>query len=189
MSHLMIDLETLGTAVNAPIISIGAVFFDPNTGKLGEEFNQSVDLASALKFGKASGDTIKWWMGQDDNARKSVTRGILTIEEVLSGFVTFVHKKDVNFLRVWGNGATFDISILEVAFTRVLGKPAPWKFWNVRDCRTIRELGDGIVEYEFVREGTHHDALDDAKFQAKWVSAYWQGIRKPKSESEIDDLL
>ena len=29
MRHCMIDLETLGTAANAPVIAIGAVFFDP----------------------------------------------------------------------------------------------------------------------------------------------------------------
>ncbi len=32
MNHLMVDLETMGNGPYAPVISIGAVFFDPNTG-------------------------------------------------------------------------------------------------------------------------------------------------------------
>ncbi|EKP6427779.1 3'-5' exoribonuclease, partial [Escherichia coli] len=33
--HLMIDIETMGTNTNAPIVVIGAVFFDPQTGEIG----------------------------------------------------------------------------------------------------------------------------------------------------------
>lgn len=188
MSHMMIDLETLGVAINSPIISIGAVYFDPDTGILGNTFHEAIDLNSSLKFGKPNGDTIKWWMQQSDDARKSVTRGTRSIEDVLGDFIQFAKRKDVNFLRVWGNGATFDISILEVAIIRALNVPAPWKFWNIRDCRTIMELGNGVVDYEITREGLHHNALDDAKHQAKWVSAYWQGLRSKKHDL-VDDLL
>ncbi|EJO3281021.1 3'-5' exoribonuclease, partial [Escherichia coli] len=35
--HLMIDLETMGKNPDAPIISIGAIFFDPQTGEMGPE--------------------------------------------------------------------------------------------------------------------------------------------------------
>lgn len=34
MNNLMIDLETMGKKPNAPVVSIGAVFFDPQSGKL-----------------------------------------------------------------------------------------------------------------------------------------------------------
>jgi exodeoxyribonuclease VIII len=36
MTHVMVDLETMGNNPEAPIIAIGAVFFDPGTGKTGE---------------------------------------------------------------------------------------------------------------------------------------------------------
>ncbi|HEB1526401.1 TPA: 3'-5' exoribonuclease, partial [Escherichia albertii] len=42
--HLMIDLETMGKNPDAPIISIGAIFFDPQTGDMGPEFSKTVDL-------------------------------------------------------------------------------------------------------------------------------------------------
>ncbi len=39
--HLMIDLETMGKDPDAPIISIGAIFFDPQTGDMGPEFSKT----------------------------------------------------------------------------------------------------------------------------------------------------
>ncbi|EID5851670.1 3'-5' exoribonuclease, partial [Escherichia coli] len=40
--HLMIDLETMGKNPDAPIISIGAIFFDPQTGEMGPEFSKTI---------------------------------------------------------------------------------------------------------------------------------------------------
>ncbi|HAI9143307.1 TPA: exonuclease, partial [Escherichia coli] len=45
--HLMIDLETMGKNPDAPIISIGAIFFDPQTGEMGPEFSKTIDLETA----------------------------------------------------------------------------------------------------------------------------------------------
>jgi len=83
---------------------------------------------------------------------------------------------------VWGNGATFDISILEAAY-RQRGIPIPWAFWNIRDVRTIAALAWPHVKKdhtEFV--GVPHRALDDAKHQARYVSAMWQHLRNADKE-------
>ncbi|HFP4654429.1 TPA: RecE family exodeoxyribonuclease, partial [Escherichia coli] len=56
--HLMIDLETMGKNPDAPIISIGAIFFDPQTGDMGPEFSKTIDLETA--GGVIDRDTIKW---------------------------------------------------------------------------------------------------------------------------------
>ncbi|MCX0887159.1 3'-5' exoribonuclease, partial [Escherichia coli] len=45
--HLMLDLETMGKNPDAPIISIGAIFFDPQTGDMGPEFSKTIDLETA----------------------------------------------------------------------------------------------------------------------------------------------
>lgn len=49
--------------------------------------------------------------------------------------------------------------------------------WNDRDVRTIVEMGRVILNIDpkktMTREGVHHSALDDAKFQAKYVSEIW----------------
>lgn len=192
MNHLMIDLETLGTNVNAPVVAIGAVYFDPDTGTLGEEFDAAIDVADAMRYGRASGDTIKWWLGQSDAARQKVVRGRHPSQLVFEKFYDFClkHGSDV---KPWGNGASFDISILEYAFGRILDKQAPWKFWNVMDCRTVKRLAEGIVEFTGTLEGTAHDAIDDARHQARWVSVYWQGLRGvrkvPASSNDFGDLL
>ncbi|OQM74915.1 hypothetical protein BFN67_04685 [Pseudaminobacter manganicus] len=188
----MIDLETLGTAVNCPVVAVGAVYFDPNTGTLGDTFDAAIDIESAMQFGKASGSTIKWWLGQSDAARQKVVRGRQPSDVVFGAFYDFCLKHGDN-VKPWGNGSSFDISILEYAFGRILGKPAPWKFWNVRDCRTIKDLADGIVTFEGKLEGTAHTALDDAKHQANYVSVYWQGLRgvtrTPAPATDTGDLL
>ncbi|EHW2538892.1 3'-5' exoribonuclease, partial [Escherichia coli] len=44
--HLMIDLETMGKNPGAPIASIGAVFFDPQTGEQGPEFSKIIDMGT-----------------------------------------------------------------------------------------------------------------------------------------------
>ncbi|EEW6522129.1 exonuclease, partial [Escherichia coli] len=55
--HLMIDLKTMGKNPDAPIISIGAIFFDPQTGDMGPEFSKTIDLETA--GGVIDRDTIK----------------------------------------------------------------------------------------------------------------------------------
>lgn len=49
--HVMVDLETMGKNSNAPVVSIGAVIFDPATGFLGETFYKVVSLESAVSWG------------------------------------------------------------------------------------------------------------------------------------------
>ncbi|MDU7382496.1 MAG: 3'-5' exonuclease, partial [Enterobacteriaceae bacterium] len=76
MTHLMVDLETMGSNPEAPIIAIGAVFFDPGTGKTGPELYQIVSLESAMEFGaKPDAATIIWWMKQSAEARAAITGG------------------------------------------------------------------------------------------------------------------
>ncbi|EHW5201166.1 3'-5' exoribonuclease, partial [Escherichia coli] len=60
--HLMIDLKTMGKNPDAPIISIGAIFFDPQTGDMGPEFSKTIDLETA--GGVIDRDTIKRWLKQ-----------------------------------------------------------------------------------------------------------------------------
>ncbi|EPZ2557579.1 3'-5' exoribonuclease domain-containing protein, partial [Escherichia coli] len=68
--HLMIDLETMGKNPDAPIISIGAIFFDPQTGDMGPEFSKTIDLETA--GGVIDRDTIKWWLKQSREAQSAI---------------------------------------------------------------------------------------------------------------------
>lgn len=189
-THCMIDLETMGTAPNAPVVAIGAIYFDPDTGALGETFDAAIDLEDAVRYGRVSGSTLKWWLGQGDAARQKVVRGRHPAQLVFEKFHEFCRKHGDD-IRPWGNGSSFDITILEYAFGRILDRPAPWKFWNVRDCRTIKELAAGLTTYTGTLDGTAHTALDDATHQARWVSFYWQALRRREvaPQPKFEDLL
>lgn len=177
MRHLMIDLETLGVSANAPIIAIGACFFDPNTGRYGECFDETIDFESALRYGVFDASTIRWWMQQSDEAREKAISGKSSLDVALRNFVDFCTQEPVE-IYPWGNGAIFDVGILENAL-RLIGYKEPWSFRNVRDSRTIEhiceEMGLGPIQVD--RVGTHHSALDDAIYQAAVVSKCWQAIR------------
>lgn len=195
MKDLMIDLETLGTRVNSPIVAVGACFFDIKTGEIGRTFDAAIDLTEALRYGRADGDTIKWWLTQNDAARQKVARGRSNPLKVYPAFVEFVTAGGSD-VRPWGNGASFDISMIEYTIARVTEKTAPWDFWNIRDCRTIKHLAtDMKLSAPPEREGVHHSALDDAIHQAKWVSHYWgqingrQTLASAPATNDTEDLL
>lgn len=158
--NLMIDLETLGTNPDAPVISIGAVFFDKK--ELKEEFYATIDVKEQIALGrKVTGDTLQWWMSQDDAAKNVFKEDARDVTTVLIEFIAFCK---THVPRAWGNGSTFDISIMEDIF-RQYDLTIPWQYFNVRDFRTFKQLFRKKLE----RAGTHHNALDDAKYQANYI--------------------
>lgn len=93
MNHLMIDLETMGSGPYAPIISIGAVFFEPNGGPIGDDFLVNVSLESSMRFrARPDASTILWWMEQDEAARKALTHDTQELSTALSWLSDFIAK-------------------------------------------------------------------------------------------------
>lgn len=181
MNHLMIDLETMGNKPAAPIIAIGAVLFEPSIGELGPEYYAVVDLESSMvRDAAADPSTILWWMKQSAEARAEITSDKrVNITNALGGLRRLIEENCVpDYLQVWGNGPTFDNVITRASFERH-GLFCPWQFWNDRDVRTIVELGRAVgynPRYEIPFEGDMHNALADARHQAKYVSAIWQRL-------------
>lgn len=182
MNNLMIDLETMGNKSNAPIVAIGAVFFEPATGKLGQQFYTAVNLSSELEAGAVpSGDTINWWLTQSAEARAAITsdQAIPTGEALfnLSDFVTLSCEQP-KYLKVWGNGAAFDNVILRGAYER-WGMLPFWNWFNDLDVRTMVMLGRQIgfdPKRDLPFDGDRHNALADAIHQAQYVSAIYQRL-------------
>lgn len=175
MTDLMIDLETMGTDPNCPIVSIGAVFFDVNTKQKGATFHMALDINEQIKRGRlVTGDTIKWWMQQSDAAKKIFSEHAKLASIVLPTFVKWYATNGLvvpqlpvkNRAFVWGNGATFDLSILEDAF-RMYGIECPWGYNKAMDLRTFKRFK--APEKKVVVPGTAHNALDDAIGQADFV--------------------
>jgi DNA polymerase III epsilon subunit-like protein len=158
--HLMVDLETLATTPNAAILTIGAVTFDPNSTKIYNEFYRRVELESLDALDTYIDDaTLEWWSKQDEAAQDEAfdPEGREPIQNVLGDFYKFC----IGSERFWSHGAAFDIVILEYYF-RKINKPFPWNFWDVRDTRTIFDLG---MDPE-MPQANKHNALEDARRQA-----------------------
>ena len=156
----MVDLETLATTPNAAILTIGAVTFDPNSTKIYDEFYRRVELESLESLDTYIDDgTLEWWSKQDQAAQDEAfdPEGREPIQNVLGDFYKFC----MGSTRFWSHGAAFDIVILEYYF-RKINKPFPWNFWDVRDTRTIFDLG---MDPE-MPQANKHNALEDARRQA-----------------------
>ncbi|MHA1013570.1 3'-5' exonuclease [Enterobacter asburiae] len=182
-THLMIDIEAFGKKADSPVVSIGAVFFDPSTGNTGSEFYKVISLESAMASGGVpDASTIIFWLKASPEARSElVMDDAIPLDDALLQLNEFIGENAVNgpdSVQVWGNGATYDNVLLEASYDRT-GIPCPWKFWNNRDVRTIVELGKAVgckPRYEIPFEGEPHKAISDALHQVKYVSAIWQRL-------------
>ncbi|EGF1581906.1 exonuclease [Escherichia coli] len=176
-NHLSVDLETMGTNPDAPINSIGCKFFDPATGEMGPEFSKAIDLETS--GGIIDRKTIKWWAKRSREAQSAIFTDEIPLDDALLQLREFINENSgESFVQIWGNGANFDNVILRRSYERQ-GIPCPWRYYNDRDMRTIVELGNSIgfdVRMAIPFEGVPHNALDDARHQAKQVSAIWQKL-------------
>lgn len=188
MHDLSIDCETLSLRFDAPIIAVAAVAFDIYTGKLGKTFYQPINIDSAIKSGRVSGDTLSWWMTQSTAAKSDNFGKVerLDLASTLANLTSFVREMPPN-TRVWANGPAQDIVWLEHAYVRgCVGLAPGWYFRNVRDVRTIIDAADCEVELNAIpNQGEKHNALADAKWQALAVSMAWQKIRGKKSTATV----
>lgn len=165
MVEVMLDLETMGNGPQAAIIAIGAVEFDLAKQAIGEEFYTVVDLASSVQAGGImDASTVLWWMRQSDEARAALAVDGKHIADALLRFSHWMSSRGPKEdLKVWGNGADFDSVILSSAYQR-LSLELPWTHKGNRCYRTVKQLGAAI---ETERAGIAHNALDDAKNQAR----------------------
>lgn len=180
-TDLMLDIESLGNKKDFVITQIAAVAFDRNTGKTGPEFMINIDIEDSLKNGfTVDASTILWWMEQNDEARRGITEGqkkAIRVDHALFELRAFIQSLEPNTLRVWGNGATFDISALKAYYYNTGAKALPWKHTLERDVRTIVEFAPDIkAEWVNNFQGTKHDPIADCKNQIGYVSAIFDYI-------------
>jgi hypothetical protein len=161
--HLMIDMETMAVSPNAVVLSLGAVHFNPYGNGYGEKIYFRIDLDDQDKLGREiDPETIKWWGLQDPKIMEEAfsEEGRIPLADAMDQF----HKFAWNCDAYWSHGATFDLVIIENIF-RQLNKPLPWNYWQLRDTRTLFDLGFDPD----MPQGSKHDALQDAIRQAVGV--------------------
>lgn len=178
MKHVMIDLETLGTVADSVILSLGAVRFDLDSDEIGEEgFYRSISIDSNTDYKRrVQEDTLIWWMGQSTAAQKVFTEPKETLQTALCEFSDWL-SDDKAFM--WSMGADFDLPMLAHAYKQHIIE-IPWKFWNSRCARTYKNL-PGAEKVNVQRFGTHHNALQDAVYQAKLMQAVHKALFSKKT--------
>lgn len=177
MARVMLDLETLGRDPGCAIISLGAVKFTTD-GPTGDEFYRSISAESCEQHGLTiEAGTLQWWLDQDAEARK-VLKGGDALEEVLFEFREWYAGRGAGSgpsgTELWACAPTFDCTILRAAYDATDQKE-PWSHWNERCHRTVKEHP---AAPNLKREGTHHNAVDDARHQAKVCAAFLKNTRR-----------
>ena len=175
MTDIMIDLETLDVLPSATVLTIGAVKFDPFGDDLNDptcqKFYVKIDVDSCDSLGcTVSQDTLDWWSRQSKEAQEAAfdPKDRISIIEALNQLYKFCWGAK----RVWSHGAGFDVIILENLF-RKIGKAIPWQFWEVRDTRTLFDLGIDPQRPPVLK----HHALEDAWNQAVGVQNVFKTLR------------
>lgn len=190
MKNVMIDIETLSTSKNAVIISLGAVFFEPNTGKIGSSFYYTITRQSCINIGlEVDGKTEQWWSEQSAEARAALNcteaEDIVDVLQLFSGWL-WENTEENQHVEIWGNGPSFDCAIIANAYQRC-GINLPWSYSNERCVRTIVDIGRSLLNIDprktIERIGTHHHALADAEHQALYVSAIYQQMALKLAEA------
>jgi hypothetical protein len=171
MKDMMQDLETLGQTPGCIPLSFGGVMMGPKG--LGNELYVVFNTADCEKAGLfKEQSTLNWWAEQSSEAREVMKlaankKTSVPLKTGLTQIAEFVTANGARGLRVHGNGSDFDNAILAVAFYKA-GMKLPWEFWNNRCHRTNKAKMKGL---EPKRQGTYHNALDDAKHQARHAIA------------------
>ncbi len=156
---VMIDIETLGTTPGSAILSIAVVPFGLHSPV--EHFYEKISQESCIEKGLHIDDaTVKWWDSQNAAAKQEAFSGTEKIEDVLSRLTLYI--KQLGTVRPWGNGASFDVPLLEAAYIKC-GMRAPWAYYNAMCYRTLKNLFPFLVPTVPVMK---HNALEDARSQA-----------------------
>jgi exodeoxyribonuclease VIII len=155
-SHLMIDIEGLGTGPDAAILTIAAQSFDPfGTDYFDRHYYARITLESQENR-CIQDDTLAWWATQPAAQKEAFDEeDRVSLDQALDELYRLAWQHDY----IWAQGPTYDINILEHAY-KSYNKSLPWKFYRVRDSRTVLSLWP-----ERPQPPTSHHALEDTRKQ------------------------
>lgn len=209
MNNLMLDIETLGTKTNGIIISLALIPFDPVMRVLASKENSlflHIDADDAAKNGGTfEMRTIGWWTEQSPEAvtrmREGQANGPLKEADACRAIRNYLYrhlKIDARDVRIWGNGARFDVGLVDQMFDRA-GVPSPIKYNSDMCYRTIYRMGKAYAQRfghpsggrlkwsEVMPVGAvQHDPYDDSVFQILGLF-HILDMMDLRSFEEIDD--
>ncbi len=209
--ELMLDIETLGLDMGAPVVTIGACLFDPYSCDSGEALLARamlirIDISDAIRYAsKIDGGTIRWWFEQDDAAIKAlVGDDAVSVQEALTKLTRFCNERgafvDNEFFnglsslpkacRFWAKDPDFDMRLMQHYYDHPdLDGKQPWVFYKCRSVRTVQDLAwpNGDDRPDFDVPGVHHDARWDAITQALTVQAAMHRLGLSKDQDVAFD--
>lgn len=197
-TDIMIDLETLSTAPNAAILSIGAVAFrlgepDWRPAEADTFFYSNIDLDSCLRAGLRVDDrTFRWWLDQGDKARAALSLPEpRSLPDALTRFACWValaagatNTIAPYSVRLWSHGENFDIPILDFAFHATHNSSwRPWRYNAARDTRTLFHAAgyDWDKRFRELIGDRGHNALADAEAQVRVVQEAWEKLQEAQA--------
>ena len=169
--HLMVDLETLSVTPRSVVLSLGAVHFDPAENGIRDQIYFKIDLDDQDKLEREIDQgTLDWWAKQDPKIMEEAfsLEDRIPLTEAMNRFHNFAWGCDC----FWSHGATFDLVIIE-DILRQLKRPLPWNYWQLRDTRTLFDLG----LHPNMPKDSKHDALQDAIRQAIGVQNIYAKLK------------
>ena len=174
-THIMVDIETLGTSRDSPILTIGAVVFDPNEGTVGEKWYRKIDVKNYDDLGHIftmNYGTLLWWLKQKMIEEAFLGPDRIPVETALQEFSDWLKTKP-GTLYMWSHGKEFDLPILDYALTS-FNIETPWKFWNTRDTRTVYDIAS--IKLDKADGYDLHHAVGDCLRQIEGVIRAYKKI-------------
>jgi len=165
-THAMIDIETLNTAPDSVILSVGGVKFNPHTHETPFDHKHwRLDIDAQFTLGRTvSESTLEWWGRQATHIREAAFSE--TDRITLQDFAKDMNRWLTGCKEVWCQGPQFDMVMIEHLFTQ-LDHHRNWVYWQIRDSRTLFSIMPRDPRKDIQED--LHDALADAFWQAKCV--------------------
>lgn len=178
--HYMLDMETLSTAPTAHILELALVGFDPNNGNIKQHRTFMYTFGGVVdqKGAHVSRSTVAWHMKQGGFERYFMEEHPyadfnVAMREIVEHFYE-LKNKGVK-VRVWCTG-TFDVDILNSAANRLGLSHQLIRPFDVRDVRTMRQVGDDTKLQDRSNEIVTHNAYEDCIRQIGYVAKVYGAL-------------
>lgn len=156
--HIVIDIETLGRRNDAAITQVGLAIADKNFNIL-DKFLIQVDPKAWHTCNRTfTGETLLWWMKQKNTpVSKPCNYFIYNYMELIETLNQLFWECSSEDTIVWTKGSMDLFCIKDLS--EYFDMETPWKFWQLRDIRTAKEI---IKDWKVCKNNNAHNALDDA---------------------------
>jgi len=166
LTHMSIDIETLGTASNALVLSIGASVFHPREGLIHSR-SWKLERKSQVTFGRLiDPDTVGWWVTQNSKAQHRAFDS--SIPEILPDLALeqLGELWTLTGCRMaWGFGAVFDLGIIE-SLADDYEVEVPWSHRQQGCLRTMSSLYPDVPR---PKPEVSHDPMHDSMAQGFYL--------------------